>query len=175
MHHALGSAGAVALDVELEIVGIPGHHHLDLVLAQECLQGREVVVTGRQILAARVERMAEDGHLELAARLLERRTEPRELVGIDAPEHARVDGEQGEALGLDLEVGRALQSSRDAVLALQARGLSDQPGDATSVVLVSRLSASIRARMAAAAASGAKNVAAKPSRASYQSWLPGIA
>ena len=44
-----------------------------------------------------------------------------------------------------------------------------------SVVLVSRLSASTRARMATVAASGRKKVATKPSRASYQSWLPGIA
>ena len=44
-----------------------------------------------------------------------------------------------------------------------------------SVVLVIRLSTSTRARMAARAASGSRKVAANPSRASYQSWLPGIA
>ena len=44
-----------------------------------------------------------------------------------------------------------------------------------SVVLVIRLSISTRPRMAARAASGSRKVAANPSRASYQSWLPGIA
>ena len=44
-----------------------------------------------------------------------------------------------------------------------------------SVVLVSRLSTSIRARIVRRAASSVRNVAANASSASYQSWLPGMA
>jgi hypothetical protein len=61
--------------------------------------------------------------LNLPAERLERRTEPRELIGIDAAEHAGVDRDEREAVGLDLEVGRLLKPGGHLVLAAQPRRL----------------------------------------------------
>ena len=79
---------------------------------------------------AGVERMAEDDHRELAPRLLEPRAQPGELVRIDAPEHAGIDRQQREPLGLDLEIRRVLKPGGHAVLSSQPRRLPHQPRDA---------------------------------------------
>src|SRR4029453_12307448 len=89
VHDALAPAGAKALDLVLGGVRVAGHAHLHLVLAQELVKGGEVGVAGALVVPARVERMSEDDHRELAARSLEPRAEPGELVDVDAPEHAR--------------------------------------------------------------------------------------
>jgi hypothetical protein len=100
------------------------------VLGQEPMKGRELRVLTGLIAAPGVERVAEDDHREFAARLLERRAEPGQLIPIDAPAHARVHREQGKALGLDLKVGSALKAGGDPVFAAQPRGLLHQPRDA---------------------------------------------
>ncbi|HSF04729.1 MAG TPA: hypothetical protein VLG10_02965 [Methylomirabilota bacterium] len=130
VHHALLAARPIALDIVFEVVGVARRHHLDLVLGQEPVKRRELLVLAGLIAASGVERVAEDDHLEFAARLLERRAEPGQLIRIDAPEHAGVDREQGKALRLDLKVGGALKSGRNSVFAAQPRGLLNQPGDA---------------------------------------------
>ena len=114
--------------------------------------------------------------VNLPAARCERGLEPALLRRIDRPQDAGVDRDEREAIGLDLEERRALKAGRDAVL--PGAGAPPRRSDLSirpSVVLVTRRSASTRARMLARAASGWRNVAAKPSSASYQSWLPGIA
>ena len=94
------------------------------------MNGREAGRVGvsriSEVRAASVERMPEHHHDELAARRLERRLQPRPLRGVHASGDARVDGDQGELLVLDLEERRALPPDRDAVLAAERAGSRDE-------------------------------------------------
>ena len=56
VHHVLGAVGLVALDVELEVVRVPGHDDLDPVLAHELVQGSEVGIGGGLVVSARMRR-----------------------------------------------------------------------------------------------------------------------
>ena len=64
------------------------------------MDGGEVVARARQIVAERIEGMSQQDHDELAARGRQGRLEPLELGGVHPPHDARVDGDQGEMLGV---------------------------------------------------------------------------
>ena len=119
--------------------------------------------------------MTEKRHGELAARGVERRFEPGALPCVEGPANAGVDREQGEVRSLDLEIGRLLNPVGTPYASRSRAASATSLSTSASVVVVSLRSASARARSARRAASGVKKVAAKPSSASYQSWLPGIA
>ena len=89
--------------------------------------------------------------------------------GVHAPDHAGVDGDQGKMLRLDLEKRSILQRGRHAVFFSKPVRLGMSSSMRSSVVLVRCRSASTRACIAARAAVGVRNVALKPSSASYQS------
>ena len=167
---------AGALGVVLEVVRVARHDDRDAVFAQQCAAARANPRSSPTcVVAARVERVAEDGH---------RRT-CRERGRARRRSHASCAGSTVLATPVStaMSANRSVCTSKNGArwkpvgtgTRAQARGLRDERLDPASVVLVSPLSASTRARIAARAASGVRNVALKASSASYQSWLPGIA
>ena len=70
--------------------------------------------------------MSQQNHDEFAARGRQGRLEPLQLVRVNAPGHARVDGDQGEMRGLDLEERSVLEPGGHAVFLAQQGGPRDE-------------------------------------------------
>jgi hypothetical protein len=77
--------------------------------------------------------MAHDRHGELAAAAGERALDPCRLSVVERAQHAGVDREQREILGLQFEERRSLGADVDAVLPTQARRVRHQLVDAASI------------------------------------------
>ncbi len=111
-------------------MSVPGHDDRDVVVEEQLLQLRKLLVAVSLRVAAGIEGMAQDRHRRLAARAIECRTQPRHLLRIDALDDAGVDGDEGEAVGLDLEERCALKPRLHAVLLAQPSRLPHQLPDA---------------------------------------------
>ena len=129
-------------------------------LAKQAVEGGEVFARFPVIVAKGVEGVSQQDHDELAPRGRKGRLEPRQLGRVHAPGHARVDGDQGKLRSLDLKERSVLEAAVGTPYSLRSKAaLAMSSSMRASVVLVSRLSASTRACIAARAAAGVRNVA----------------
>ena len=116
-------------DVVLEIVGIASHDDRDAMAEKQSFQPLELVVPDCHVVAAREKRMTYDRHGRLAGGTPQRAFEPTLLLGVDFPQDPRVDGEEGEAIRLNLEERRSLKPGRYAVRLTQACRFLNQTFD----------------------------------------------
>ena len=89
---------------------------VDAVIDEQPLEPRERFVPVRHVVGLRVERMPRMAMMNLPRARFERRLEPLPLRLVDPLDDAGVDGDEGEAIGLDFEERAALKAGRHAVL-----------------------------------------------------------